>query len=271
VFFRIFSPTRFPTRLQVRWYWKDDARGWVLQDTIPIKIVGGRAEGFRATASSRITRTCEWKVQVETTDSREIGGCTSAWRRGPSGREPSRSISSSSSFGRGEHPEPLPEVLDLHEVGPACPGSAALARSGWNPRAAKTRPRALRTGWMTAASSSFCSRRCLANLQAREGACHTAVEECRVISIASLGMTRVYSPLNQQDGRVVPRSVLGHRVVVDAVALRIAERGVVFFFFFFFLLRSLETVHPRPLDAAGSSTSWCEGIAAVSGTGSTWR
>ena len=46
VFFRIFSPTRFSDQVQVRWYLKDDARGWMLQDTIPIKILGGRAEGF---------------------------------------------------------------------------------------------------------------------------------------------------------------------------------------------------------------------------------
>jgi hypothetical protein len=73
VFFRIFSPTRFSDQVQVRWYWKDDARGWVLQDTIPIKIVGGRAEGFRGYGFKSNYQAGEWKVQVETTDSREIG------------------------------------------------------------------------------------------------------------------------------------------------------------------------------------------------------
>jgi len=73
VFFRIFSPTRFSDQVQVRWYWKDDARGWTLQDTIPIKIVGGRAEGFRGYGFKSNYQPGEWKVQVETTDSREIG------------------------------------------------------------------------------------------------------------------------------------------------------------------------------------------------------
>ena len=73
VFFRIFSPTRFSDQVQVRWYWKDDARGWLLQDTIPIKIVGGRAEGFRGYGFKSKYQPGEWKVQVETTDSREIG------------------------------------------------------------------------------------------------------------------------------------------------------------------------------------------------------
>jgi len=73
VFFRIFSPTRFSDQVQMRWYWKDDARGWVLQDTIPIKIVGGRAEGFRGYGFKSNYQSGEWKVQVETMDSREIG------------------------------------------------------------------------------------------------------------------------------------------------------------------------------------------------------
>jgi Protein of unknown function (DUF2914) len=73
VFFRIFSPTRFADQVQMRWYWKDDARGWVLQDTIPIKIVGGRAEGFRGYGFKSNYQPGEWKVQVETMDGREIG------------------------------------------------------------------------------------------------------------------------------------------------------------------------------------------------------
>lgn len=73
VFFRIFSPTRFSDQVQMRWYWKDEGRGWLLQDTIPIKIVGGRAEGFRGYGFKSNYQPGEWKVQVETTDGREIG------------------------------------------------------------------------------------------------------------------------------------------------------------------------------------------------------
>jgi len=73
VFFRIFSPTRFSDQVQLRWYWKDDPRGWALQDTIPIKILGGRAEGFRGYGFKSNYQPGEWKVQVETADGREIG------------------------------------------------------------------------------------------------------------------------------------------------------------------------------------------------------
>jgi hypothetical protein len=73
VFFRIFSPTRFSDQVLVRWYWKDGTRGWTLQDSIPIKIVGGRAQGFRGYGVKSNYQPGDWKVQVETTDGREIG------------------------------------------------------------------------------------------------------------------------------------------------------------------------------------------------------
>jgi DUF2914 family protein len=72
VFFRIFSPTRFSDQVLVRWYRKD-ARGWALQDSIPINIVGGREEGFRGYGVKTNYQPGAWKVQVETTDDREIG------------------------------------------------------------------------------------------------------------------------------------------------------------------------------------------------------
>ena len=73
VFFRIFSPTRFADQVVMRWYWKNAARGWMLQDSIPIKIVGGRELGFRGYGLKSNYEPGEWKVQVETADGREIG------------------------------------------------------------------------------------------------------------------------------------------------------------------------------------------------------
>ena len=73
VFFRIFSPARFSDEVQMRWYWKPGGRGWALQDTIPIKIVGGREQGFRGYGVKANYQPGPWKVQVETTDGREIG------------------------------------------------------------------------------------------------------------------------------------------------------------------------------------------------------
>ncbi|HEX9450513.1 MAG TPA: DUF2914 domain-containing protein, partial [Burkholderiales bacterium] len=73
VFFRIFSPARFSDQVLMRWYWKDASGGWKLQDSIPIKIVGGREQGFRGYGTKNNYQPGDWKLQVETTDGREIG------------------------------------------------------------------------------------------------------------------------------------------------------------------------------------------------------
>ena len=71
VYFRVFSPTKFSDQVLMRWYRKDGR--WVLQDTIPIRIVGGREAGFRGYGSKTNYLPGPWKVQVETVDGREIG------------------------------------------------------------------------------------------------------------------------------------------------------------------------------------------------------
>ena len=73
VFFRVFSPARFSDQVEMRWYLKDAPRGWLLPDTIPIRIVGGREQGFRGFGVKSNHQPGEWKVQVQTTDGREIG------------------------------------------------------------------------------------------------------------------------------------------------------------------------------------------------------
>jgi hypothetical protein len=72
IYFRVFSPSRFSDQVLMRWY-RYENKGWALQDTIPIKIVGGREEGFRGYGVKTNYQTGKWKVQVETTDGREIG------------------------------------------------------------------------------------------------------------------------------------------------------------------------------------------------------
>lgn len=73
VAFRVFSPTKFSDQVLMRWYWRDNQHGWVLQDSIPIKIIGGRVEGFRGYGVKSNYQPGSWKVQIETTDEREIG------------------------------------------------------------------------------------------------------------------------------------------------------------------------------------------------------
>ncbi len=73
VYFRLFSPARFADQVQMRWFWQPEGRGWALQDTIPINILGGREQGFRGYGVKANFQPGPWKVQVETTDGREIG------------------------------------------------------------------------------------------------------------------------------------------------------------------------------------------------------
>ena len=72
VFFRVFSPASFADEVSMRWFQRGE-QGWALQDTIPIRIVGGRAEGFRGYGYKSKYQPGAWKVQIETTDGREIG------------------------------------------------------------------------------------------------------------------------------------------------------------------------------------------------------
>jgi hypothetical protein len=72
VFFRIFSPARFSDQVLMRWYRKEGGK-WRLQDSIPIRILGGREQGFRGYGVKTNYQPGDWKLQVETTDEREIG------------------------------------------------------------------------------------------------------------------------------------------------------------------------------------------------------
>lgn len=71
VYFRIFSPTRFSDLVIMRWYHHREE--WVQSDAIPISIVGGRDAGFRGHGFKSNWQPGRWKVEVETTDGREIG------------------------------------------------------------------------------------------------------------------------------------------------------------------------------------------------------
>jgi len=171
VFFRIFSPTRFSDQVQLRWYLKEDPRGWTLQDTIPIKILGGRAEGFRGYGFKSNYQPGEWKVQVETTDGREIGRVYFHLRPAPSGRGISRSTSSSArrkrglSIGRRQAREQPLQCVDLREVA----GEIVVPQrcpSGWKARRAYAPPRGAaevderRRDPASARASPLCARAC---------------------------------------------------------------------------------------------------------------
>ncbi len=71
-FVRVFSPTGFKDDLFVRWLYKDQ-RGWHHSDAIPLRISGGRREGYRGVTFKANYQPGKWRVSIETTDGREVG------------------------------------------------------------------------------------------------------------------------------------------------------------------------------------------------------
>lgn len=72
-YFRLFSPTRFKDEIFLHWFKKNPQRGWESQDKIPLQVTGGREDGFRGFGSKANYSAGTWKVQVETTEGREVG------------------------------------------------------------------------------------------------------------------------------------------------------------------------------------------------------
>jgi hypothetical protein len=70
---RIFAPTRIKDQIKVRWMYKDARLGWQSADAIPMNIAGGREEGYRGYAYKANYMPGSWRVQVESSDGREIG------------------------------------------------------------------------------------------------------------------------------------------------------------------------------------------------------
>ncbi len=73
IFARIFSPARFDDTLYLNWQLYQNEKGWVSTDRIPIRIYGGRKEGFRGIAYKENYSDGQWRVLVETNDQREVG------------------------------------------------------------------------------------------------------------------------------------------------------------------------------------------------------
>jgi hypothetical protein len=72
-FAQIFSPARFSDEVIIHWLYKDPRAGWMTSDQVRMKITGGRENGFRGYSVKKNYSEGQWRVQVETTDGREIG------------------------------------------------------------------------------------------------------------------------------------------------------------------------------------------------------
>jgi hypothetical protein len=72
-FVQVFAPHGFRDQLKLRWRFHDPVRGWTVGDAIPLSMNGGREEGFRGFTSKSNYTPGDWRVEVETSDGREIG------------------------------------------------------------------------------------------------------------------------------------------------------------------------------------------------------
>jgi hypothetical protein len=68
----VFAPDKFRDQLKIHWLYHDEKRGWVPSDAIPLSISGGREHGFRGYAVKSNYQPGRWRVQIETSDGREI-------------------------------------------------------------------------------------------------------------------------------------------------------------------------------------------------------
>lgn len=72
VFTKIFSPAGFSGKIYLHWL-KDTDDGLKTSDRIPLKITGGRSEGFRGFAYKKNFTPGSWQVRIETQNELEIG------------------------------------------------------------------------------------------------------------------------------------------------------------------------------------------------------
>ena len=59
--------------MQLRWLFLDPDAGWRESDVMPLDIIGGRDDGFRADTVKSRCQPGRWRVRVETSDHRELG------------------------------------------------------------------------------------------------------------------------------------------------------------------------------------------------------
>ena len=77
-FTRIFAPHRFKDQVKLRFWRREGDHGWVVVDSIPLRISGGREQGFRGYGVKKHYTPGEWRVAVVTADDRIVGG-TKFW------------------------------------------------------------------------------------------------------------------------------------------------------------------------------------------------
>jgi Protein of unknown function (DUF2914) len=72
-FVHIFAPRNFHDEVRMRWAHRDSGAGWASSDAVPIKITGGKEDGYAGYSYKQNWSAGDWLVTVETRDGREIG------------------------------------------------------------------------------------------------------------------------------------------------------------------------------------------------------
>lgn len=74
VFTQVFAPTKLETTIQHAWEFYDvDSRRWVLRNTIPLPITGGRSDGYRGFSKKKALEYGRWRVKTQTVNGQTLG------------------------------------------------------------------------------------------------------------------------------------------------------------------------------------------------------
>lgn len=69
---QVYSPARFSDEVYVHWSKLDPNGDWANSDRIPLKIAGGRKEGYRGYAVKANYQPGQWRIQMKTGHGQEI-------------------------------------------------------------------------------------------------------------------------------------------------------------------------------------------------------
>lgn len=69
---QVYSPARFSDEIFIQWSLKETNGKWYIADRVPMKILGGRKNGFRGYANKSNYKAGEWRIQLLTSNGQEI-------------------------------------------------------------------------------------------------------------------------------------------------------------------------------------------------------
>lgn len=68
----VFAPMEFSTKLIHEWFYRDEARKWILAEKVSFPIIGGRSEGYRGYTTKNVFPG-KWRVDVKVPNGSTVG------------------------------------------------------------------------------------------------------------------------------------------------------------------------------------------------------